>query len=275
MQMVRFIGLTILFFGHLAAAQTTQPIPFDDNPQAGKYYDVNGFRMYAETYGQGPPLLLIHGNGGSIKSFSNNIPYFAQHYKVIAADSRSQGKSLDPDHPINFEMMADDDAALLDAMHIDSAYILGHSDGGITALLIAIRHPEKVKKLVAGGANLWPTADAFKPGVWDHDKVRYETDIKATHTTDKEKNAWKMFLLDFNEPHITLDQMHTIQSPAFIIAGDHDVISLPHTVLIYQNLKHANLWIIPNSGHKNQIEHSDEFNRKVEEFFKTPFADHP
>ena len=274
MQKALCICLTLTFFLQRTAAQTTQPIPYDDNPTVGKYYEINGFKMYTEVYGQGPPLLLIHGNGGSMKSFSNNIPYFAQYYKVIAADSRSQGKSLDPDHPINFEMMADDNAALLDAMHIDSAYILGHSDGGITALLIAIRHPEKVKKLVAGGANLWPSADAFKPGVWDHDKIRYETGLKATRTTDKEKNAWKMFLLDYNEPHITLEQMHTIQSPALIIAGDHDVISLSHTVLIFQNLRHANLWIIPNSGHKNQIEHADEFNKKADEFFTTTFADH-
>ena len=266
--------LTILLFCRFSSAQTTQPIPYDNNPAAGKYYEIHGFKMYTETYGDGPPVLMIHGNSGSMKAFGRNVPYFAQHYKVILADSRSQGKSLDPDHPLNFEMMADDFAALLDAMHIDSAYVIGHSDGGINAILLAIRHPDKVKKLVSSGANLWPTADAFKPGVWDYDKKKYDAGINKTRTTDSEKNGWKMFLLDWNEPHITLDQMHTIQCPSLIISGDHDVIALPHTVVIYQNIKHANLWIIPNSGHGTLQEHADEFNKKADEFFTQPFVDH-
>jgi pimeloyl-ACP methyl ester carboxylesterase len=266
-------ALTLFLFCSRALAQTTQPVPYDNNPAAGKYYDINGFKMYTETYGDGPPLLMIHGNGSSMKAFTHNIPYFAQHYKVILADSRSQGKSLDLDHPLTFEMMADDFAALLDALHIDNAYVIGHSDGGINALLLAIRHPQKVKKLIASGANLWPTADAFKPGVWDHDKIHYDTGINQKHTTDKEKNAWKLFLLDWNEPHITLDQLHTIECPCLIVSGDHDVIALPHTLVIYQNIKHANLWVLPNSGHGTMQEHADEFDRKADEFFSQAFVD--
>ncbi len=97
--------------------------------------------MYTEVYGSGPPLLMIHGNHGDMSAFARNVPYFATHYQVILADSRSQGRSVDPGHPLTFEMMADDYAALLDAMHISSAYIIGWSDGGINALLLAIRHP--------------------------------------------------------------------------------------------------------------------------------------
>ena len=275
MKIILCFPLVFTLFCKLTLAQTTQPISYDNNPAAGKYYDINGFKMYTEVYGEGPPLLMIHGNGGSMKAFTQNVPYFAQHYKVILADSRSQGKSLDPDHSLNFEMMADDFAALLDAMHVDSAYVIGHSDGGINALLLAIRHPEKVKKLVSSGANLWPTADAFRPGVWDSDKKKYDAGINQKHTTDKEKNGWKMFLLDWNEPHIMLDQMHTIQCPCLIVSGDHDVIALPHTVTIYQNIKHANLWVIPSSGHGTLQEHAGEFNKKADAFFNQTFVDHP
>lgn len=103
-------------------------IDYGNNEQAGKYFSTRGIKIYCEVYGSGKPLLMIHGNNGSIKSFKNNIPYFAKNYKVIVADSRAQGKSNDPKDSLSFEMMADDEAALLDAMHIDSAYVLGWSD---------------------------------------------------------------------------------------------------------------------------------------------------
>ena len=267
--------ITCSLGGAVARAQGRDSIPYDNNPAAGKFYDINGFRMYTEVYGRGAPLLMIHGNNDNMAAFRKNVPFFASRYEVILADSRSQGKSLDPDHPLNFEMMADDYAALLDAMHIDSAYVIGWSDGGINALLLAIRHPAKVKRLVATGANLWNSPDVVAPGIWDAAAREYEAGLRKTYSTAKEKNDRKLFLLDWWEPHITLAQLHTIQAPSLIMAGDHDVISLPHTLLIYQNIPHANLWIVPNSGHPTLIEHPEEFNRKVDEFFTAPFKDHP
>jgi pimeloyl-ACP methyl ester carboxylesterase len=253
-----------------ARAQEPAPIAYDHNQAAGKFYDINGFKMYTEVYGSGPPLLMIHGNNGNMSAFAKNVPYFATHYQVILADSRSQGRSIDSNHSLNFEMMADDYAALLDAMHISSAYIIGWSDGGINALLLAIRHPEKVKRLASTGANLWPTADAFQPGLWDKEKKEYDAGLHKDYSTAKEKNDRKLFLLDWQEPHITLAQLHTIQAPSLIICGDHDVISVTHTVLIYQNIPHANLWVVPNSGHGTLREHTDDFNRQVDDFFTRP-----
>lgn len=278
MRLLRCIAFTTLGTLCITAfvasfAQEAKPVPYDHNPAAGKFYDINGFRMYTEVYGDGPPILMIHGNNGDMSAFAKNVPYFAQHYKVILADSRSQGRSVDPDHPLNFEMMADDYAALLDAMHIDSAYVLGWSDGGINALLLAMRHPQKVKKLVATGANLWVGPDPFAPGLWDDMEKEYSAGLTKTYSTAKEKNDRKLFLLDWWEPHITLAQLHTIQAPSLIMAGDHDVISLPHTLVIYQNLPHAELWIVPHSGHPTVIEHADEVNKKVDEFFTQPFKD--
>jgi pimeloyl-ACP methyl ester carboxylesterase len=266
--------IALCLFSGVAIVQTTQPIRYGNNPAVGRFYDLHGFRMYTEVYGNGEPLLMIHGNGGSIKAFSHNIPELAKHFRVIVADSRSQGKSLDPDHPITFEMMADDFSDLLDAMHIHSAYVVGWSDGGINALLLAIRHPEKVKKLVSTGANLWPDADAFRAGLWDEWNTEYKANRGKEPKTAKEKNARKLFMLDWEQPHISLDELHKIQCPCLIVCGDHDLISIPHTVLIYQNIPHANLWVVPNSGHGTLVEHADEFNSKCEEFFSSSFVDH-
>src|ERR1700694_2523383 len=101
--------------------------PFDTtmygrNAAVGKYADIRGFKLYYETYGKGEPLLIIHGNGGSINNFLYQIPYFSKKYKVIIADSRAQGKSKDDGDSLSYEMMADDYSALLSLMKIDSAY---------------------------------------------------------------------------------------------------------------------------------------------------------
>ncbi len=248
-----------------ANAQTT--INYGNNAAAGKYYNIRGIKMYCEIYGSGKPLLMIHGNGGSLSAFSNNIPYFAAKYKVIAVDSRSQGKSVDTKDSLSFEMMADDFAVLLDTLHIKSAYVLGWSDGGINALLLAMRHPEKVIKLASTGANLWPDSTALNPSLWKEMQAYYDTSFNKTFTTPKEKNDWKIFMLDFVQPNIPSSALQAIQCPSLIIGGDHDLIPVPHTTLIANSIPQATLWIVPNSGHATLVEHKDEFNKRVDAFF--------
>src|SRR5437868_12890116 len=102
---------------------------FGRNKAVGHYIKTRGFSMYYETYGKGEPLLMIHGNGGSINNFVYQIPYFSQQYKVIVADSRAQGKSVDNSDSLSYEMMADDLNALLDSLQLDSCYVIGWSDG--------------------------------------------------------------------------------------------------------------------------------------------------
>jgi pimeloyl-ACP methyl ester carboxylesterase len=255
----------------LVACAQEKSIHYGNNPAAGRYYDVRGIKIYCEVYGKGKPLLMIHGNGGDISAFYKNIPYFSQKYMVIAVDSRAHGKSVDPRDSLSFEMMADDFAGLLDAMHIDSSYVIGWSDGGINALLLAMRHPDKVIKLAATGANLTPDSAAFAPGVWRDELKDYNFGKDKPRTTAEEKNNWKIFMLDWLQPNIPFNALKQIKCPALIIAGDHDLISLRHTVLIYQNIPHAYLWIVPNSPHGTLQAHPDEFNKQVDDFFSQPF----
>ena len=244
---------------------------YGNNRTAGRYYDIRGIKMYCEIYGKGKPLLLIHGNGGSISSFNKTIPYFAKKYTVIATDSRAHGKSTDANDSLSFEMMADDEAALLDAMRIDFAYVVGWSDGGIVSLVLAMRHPGKVMKLASTGANLWPDSTALAPSLWKEEKNYYDSLHNHTFITAKEKNDWKIFMLDWLQPNIPLNALKAIQCPSLIINGDHDLINLPHAVQIFQNIPHAYLWVLPNSSHSTLLDHKDEFNRKVDDFFSKPF----
>lgn len=239
---------------------------YGNNPVAGKYLSTRGIKLYYETYGKGEPLLMIHGNGGSISGFSNQIPFFAQKYKVIAVDSRAQGKSVDACDSLSFEMMADDFNALLDSMHISSCRVLGWSDGGINALIMAIRHPKKVKMLASTGANLIPDSIVFVPHAyreWMNDYLRSGKDAQ----TPKLKNQRKLMALDLFQPHITTAQLQTIKCPALIIGGDRDLILPSHTLEIANAIPGAFCWIVPDSGHATLIQHKNQFNETVGSFF--------
>jgi len=265
MQKVYYCLIALLIVLPAYSQQTA--IQYGNNATAGKYYSIRGIKMYCEIYGSGEPLLMIHGNGGSISSFENNIPFFAKKYTVIAVDSRAQGKSTDANDSLSFEMMADDFAVLLDSLHITSAYVLGWSDGGINALLLAMRYPGKIRKLASTGANLWPDSTALTPSLWKEMNAYYDTSFNKKFTVAKEKNDWKLFMLDFKQPHISLPALQAIKCPALIIGGDHDLIPVQHTTVIAQNIPGSVLWIVANSGHATLIEHKDEFNKRVDEFF--------
>jgi pimeloyl-ACP methyl ester carboxylesterase len=265
------ILLITFFFVATGLAFTQGNIPYGNNKDAGKFYDVRGFKMYCEIYGQGQPVLIIHGNGGSIENFAKNIPYFAGKYKVIIADSRSQGRSVDGGDSLTYEMMADDLSALLDQLHVDSANVIGWSDGGINGVLLAMRHPEKVKKLAVTGTNLWPDTNAVYQEVWDMVRPYYAGLKKKTSLNAQEKNSFKLLRLLCEQPNIPLADLHTVKCPALVIGGDYDVIRPEHTMQIAHNIPRSYLWILPNSGHSTPVVYSELFNRTVDDFFIQPF----
>ena len=250
----------------MAQSDISDTTRYGNNDAAGSYITVNGIKLYYEIYGEGEPLLLIHGNGGAIDNFINQIPYFAVKYKVIAVDSRAQGKSVDTGDSLSFEMMADDFSVLLDKLQIKSCYVLGWSDGGINGLLLAIRHPEKVKKLAITGANLWPDSTAIGAAEYLGGKSYYDTLGKMPQTPEIIHKR-KLVKLDLFEPHITRAQLQQIQCPTLVIGGDHDIILPRHTLFISESIPGSYLWIVPNSSHSTLIDHKEKFNALVDEFF--------
>jgi len=255
-------------FAQQTKKETT--VHYGHNPKAGKYLATRGIQMYYESYGQGEPLLLIHGNGGSIKDFKYQIGFFAKHYKVILADSRAQGKTIDTAATLKYETMADDFNALLDSLKVKSAYVIGWSDGGIDGLLLAIRHPEKVKKLAITGANLIPDDSVLDPA-----GIAFIADSKKELMAAKQdaatRNTLKLINMMALEPHISHSDLQKISCPVFVIGGDADVIKPSHTVEIFENIAQAHLWIVPFSGHATLQRYKEEFNAKVLDFFQRPF----
>jgi len=260
--------IPVLFVSAQSSSVDTTKI--GNNEKAGRYVKTRGFNMYYETYGVGEPLLLIHGNGGSISNFMYQAPYFSKSYKVIVADSRAQGKSVDTGDSLSYEMMADDLNALLDTLHLDSCYVIGCSDGGINGLLLGMRHPEKVKKLAVTGANLWPDTTAIDPPAYNW-AMNYNASFANVKQTPEIMNNRKVAHLLSYEPHITTKQLKKIQCPTLVIGGDHDVVLPKHTLLIAESIPRSYLWILPNSGRSTPIYYKDQFNEVVNNFFRKPY----
>ncbi len=281
--MRRFTGSFILTAALLAAlatpvlAQSPQStnteaaatVPYGANKAASGTFVHDGVTLYFETYGAGEPLLLIHGNGGSIGTLAAQIAFFKTHRRVIIMDSRDQGRSGDSAGPITYEKMTDDLAALLDHLKTGPVDVLGWSDGGIEALLLGMRHPDKVRKLVAMAANLRP--DAVYPETDEFAKQIVASITPEARKTPQGRRDLKVGSLLTDEPHIDLALLNKVTAPTLILSGDHDLIRLDHTVAIYEALPNAELAVFPNSTHFVPYDDPQLFNTTVERFLTTPF----
>lgn len=151
-----FFVLSLLALGATAVAQPKPKAP-------GKYAKINGLELYYETHGKGRPLILLHGGLGSTSMFGDNLKALAKHRQVIAVDLQGHGRTADIDRPLSVELMADDVAALIQHLKLGRADVFGYSLGGGVALLVGIRHPELVNKLVIVSTVF--RRDAFYPEI--------------------------------------------------------------------------------------------------------------
>ena len=245
---------------------------YGSNPAAGKTFVHDGVKLYYEVYGTGEPLLLIHGNGGTIADFKAQINHFRNRYKVIAMDSRDQGKSGDSPDKIAYEKVTDDLAALLEHLHTGPVYVLGWSDGGIEALLLGVRHPALVKKIAAMAANLDPGEGAIYPEVDAWVKTVVDSVSPAAKETPQGKRELKVTQMMFDEPHIPLQALKAITAPTLVLASDHDLIRDEHTLEIYHHIPNSQLCIFPNATHMIPYDDPNRFDATVERFFRTPFV---
>ncbi len=248
--------------------------PYGHNEIVGKYAEINGAKIYYEEYGKGDPLLLIHGNGGDIKSMGNQIDFFKKKYRVIIADNRGQGKSELKTDSLTYNQITEDWDELVRYLGLDSINIVGWSDGGIVALKMGISGKSKIKKLVAMGANLRPDSSAVN--AW---AVRYVLKEKKmirdkNHAGDK-SNEWnlkkQLVGLLADQPNISTGDLSKIKAKVLVIAGDEDIIRNVHTLEIYEHISQAQLCIMPGETHYAPASSPEYFNNIVDRFLATPF----
>ncbi len=233
------------------------------NNKVGKFADVNGIKLYYEVYGQGAPLVVLHGNGGSIQSAGSFYPDLIKQYKVIAIDSRSQGRSTTTNEPLTYDIMASDVNALLEQLHIDSVFIWGQSDGAILALLLAKEYPKKVKRALAYSPNIQPDSLAVFP--W---AITAMHKIVAENHDPKQK-ALNQLMLDY--PNIPYAELSKIKAPVMIMSGDRDVIRPEHILKMFQSIPNSQLCILPGATHGGAWEKKNLFLSIMNDFFNKPF----
>jgi pimeloyl-ACP methyl ester carboxylesterase len=266
--------LNIILPISLAAQSGSEAIPYGNNKNAGNYIAVNGIKLYYEIYGEGAPLLLIHGNGGNIAYMKPQIEYFSKNYKVIVMDCRGRGNSELGKDSLTYIQMTKDIIGLLNSLHLDSTYVIGRSDGGIIALLMAIYYPDKVKKVAAFGANLTPDTTAlysfyFKEVLQERkhaDEMIAKNDTSQNWYVIQQRNR----LMEF-QPHISAHDLQEIKCPVLILSCDRDLIPEEHTLFIYRNITKANLCIFPGENHFVTKNNPNLFNSAVAKYFSEPF----
>lgn len=249
--------------------------PFGDNAEAGRVVEVGESHVYVETYGDpaDPPLVLIHGNGGSISSSRCQIIHFMSDYYVVVADNRTHGKSGGSEH-LTYEQFANDYAAIVDDLALDSVYVLGQSDGGIVGLLLAIHYPDKIARVVAAVPNLWPGKSAI--AAWELEfSTAYRAMIDSMIVTGDASRDWERekqhMDLMVNEPHILLTDLETILAPVLVMTSDDDIIRPRHILEIYEHIPNAHLFVMPGATHFMIRDEFELFNYIAERFLSEPF----
>jgi pimeloyl-ACP methyl ester carboxylesterase len=208
---------------------------------------VNGINLYFETYGQGRPLILLHGGLGSGEMFEPVLPALSGHHQVIAADLQGHGRTADIDRPLDIRLMADDIAALIDHLGLDKPDVVGYSLGGGVALLTAIKYPASVRRLVAASANIW--RDAIYP-----DMLAQQGQVSgAAAEFMKDTPMYQLYqrvaprpedfprLLDKISAAMAKDfdfseQVRGLQVPTLIVAADADMAPPSHYVEVFKLL---------------------------------------
>jgi pimeloyl-ACP methyl ester carboxylesterase len=255
-------GATVGCVGQPAAprpekgAQESMSAPVIGN---GSYATVNGLKMYYEVHGSGRPLVLLHGAFGLVETWAGVLPALAKTHQVILVEQQGHGHTADRDAPLTYEQMADDTAALLKQLNAQPADIFGYSMGGITALGIAIRHPEAVGRLAVLGANTGNVKDVFEPEAYAQfrnlpDDFAPEPLKQPYDRVAPDKSKWPVLVrklkslgLDFEG--YSNEQIGSIQAPTLILLGDHEGIRPEHAVEMFRRIPNAQLAIFPGADH--------------------------
>ena len=223
-----------------------------------------------------PSLVLLHGGMSSSGSLLRNLaPHFDKNYRVAAFDRRGHGRTADTDAPFHYEEMADETIAFLEHLG-DRHFVVGHSDGGNVALIVAMRRPDLLKRVVLVGANYH--YDGMRPMPMFHlEGEQFEewaTRFGELSPSGKEhaREVIQNTLLLFATEHAyTPDDLSKISVPTLVMAGDDDLMELSHTSSLYESIPGAELAIVPATSHALLKEKSKLSSKLIRDFFEDEY----
>jgi pimeloyl-ACP methyl ester carboxylesterase len=268
-----------------AALLVSGPVLAESGP-VGDRVEVNGMQMYYEVSGAGDPLIVLHGAYMNIPSMGAIIPRLAETHKVYALELQGHGRTTDIDRPITYPNLADDVAAFMDALGLEQADVFGYSMGAVAGLQLAIRHPERVDKLVAASVayDVEGWQPEFKAAI---PQMTVEMILEMPFAEDYRRLApdpdgfpalaEKLIALE-REPMAWEEQVSAMTTPVLIITGDADVATLEHSVALFRllgggvmgdmgkPLPASRLAVLPATSHTAIIKQPDLLHAFIEPF---------
>lgn len=262
-------GATLVLFSLGVSCVRAGSLPATAKATEWHIANIHGHEIDYAVRGTGPTLVFLHGGGDSGEhSFARQLDVFAEHHHIIAPDQVGQGRTPEVPGPLSYTAMTEDTAALLRLRKLTHVDVVGFSDGGILALMLAIRHPDLVRRLVISGVNIAP--EGLRPE--DLEDLRVNQNSKPSTIDEKLAHLW------FTSPtdsELNLQLLATIKQPVMVISGDRDAITLEHTLKIFQALPDAELCILPGTDHSTFSRRSEWLNPMISAFLDRAEASRP
>jgi pimeloyl-ACP methyl ester carboxylesterase len=227
----------------------------------GEYVDVGGVKTWFDSWGSGPPLILLHGGLVTNATWEPTAPAIAEHFHILGPERRGHGHTPDVDGPFTYGLFAHDTIRFIEEVVGGPAHLVGWSDGGNVALTVAIQRPDLVNKLVPISANFDnvtasdpEVVEAFSSMRADGPEVAYLRSLYEAVTPDGPQH-WpvvfekiKQMGLEY-EPAIDPKELGEITAPTLVVASDDDIVRLEHTIELYRSVPNAQLAIVPGTSH--------------------------
>jgi pimeloyl-ACP methyl ester carboxylesterase len=258
MKLSKVTGL-IIYCLVISTTVLSQKIDYGNNPSAGHYLDVGNCKLYYEVYGQGKPVVLLHGGVyGYIDEFEPFIEKLSQNYQVICIATRGHGKSEIGHVQFSYDQRADDAYKVIRSITKDSVIVIGFSDGGMASLKLSALHPELVKKLIVIGAGDLPKIPPEKNRYEQYTPeslMKYDSAFfKSRLALMPEPNRWRenlnMLNKMYNTDFVSVETFRKIKCPALIMAGDRDeYTSTENFIKCRKAITNSQLAIIAGCGH--------------------------
>ena len=246
------------------------------------YANVGGLKMYYEVRGSGPPLLLLHGGTTTIAySWAKQIPRWSKRHRVIAVEQMGHGHTPDvPERAFTYEQMAEDTAALLAKLKITSVDIVGWSDGGNIGMVLAMRHPELVRKLVVSGPNCRDSRDPeFAQWLETGKPEEWPSDIRDAYVAVSPDGAahWPLLLARVKKMWLSFEgwddkELSKIRAPVMVMVGDQDWVRTEYAVELHRAIGESRLFVVPGTEHPTFRQRPEWVNPVIEAFLDEPLA---
>ena len=237
------------------------------------YIDLGGVRSWYDERGEGEPVVLMHPGGAGVdaRAWGPNLDALAARFHVFTPERRAHGRTPDVDGPISFELMAADAIAFLESVANGPGHLVGCSDGAIVALMVALRRPDLVRKLVLVAGVFH--RDGWAPGVLDGTPPAFLARLYAELSPDGPEHypvvVAKLADMHRKGPTLSADELNGVRCRTLVMIGDDDEVTLEHAILLYRSLPAGELAIVPGTSHGLLVEKPALCNAMILDFLGT------